>query len=90
MEAIDWVPCEILTTALSPTYVLACRESLSTKCRHSLVSTDDFAGPLELQTNFVLKGIIGINAISKIAATIDNDADNRYFKVRGSKWNVFS
>src|SRR3954452_1480241 len=31
------------------------------------VSTDDFAGWLALQTNLALKGIVGINAMSKIA-----------------------
>lgn len=43
------------------------------------LSTDDFAGPLQLQTNLALKGIIGIKAMSQIAATIDNEHDLHYY-----------
>ena len=43
------------------------------------LSTDDFAGPLQLQTNLALKGIIGIKAMSEIAATIDNEHDHKYY-----------
>lgn len=43
------------------------------------LSTDDFAGPLQLQTNLALKGIIGIKAMSGIAAIVDNTADTKYF-----------
>jgi len=46
------------------------------------VSTDDFAGPLRLQTNLALKGIIGIHAMSELAAIVGNDADAKYFKAR--------
>lgn len=45
------------------------------------VSTDDFAGWLALQTNLALKGIVGINAMSKIAEVAGHDADAAYFKV---------
>ena len=44
------------------------------------LSTDDFAGPLQLQTNLALKGIIGIKAMSGISAVVDNVADTKYFK----------
>lgn len=44
------------------------------------LSTDDFAGPLQLQTNLALKGIIGIKAMSGISAIVDNTADTKYFK----------
>ncbi len=46
------------------------------------MSTDDFAGPLQLQTNLALKGIIGIKAMEGIAKVIDNKADAKKFKVR--------
>ncbi|KAG8528122.1 uncharacterized protein KY384_007038 [Bacidia gigantensis] len=39
------------------------------------ISTDDFAGPLANQTNLALKGIIGIQAMSKIAELTGNVAD---------------
>jgi hypothetical protein len=45
------------------------------------VSTDDFAGWLALQTNLALKGIVGINAMSKIAEVAGQEADAAYFKV---------
>lgn len=44
------------------------------------LSTDDFAGPLRLQTNLALKGIIGIRAMSGIATIVDNNADTEYFR----------
>ena len=47
-----------------------------------LVSTDDFAGPLQLQTNLALKGIIGIKAMEGIAKVIDNKEDAKKYKVR--------
>ena len=43
------------------------------------LSTDDFAGPLPLQTNLALKGIIGIKAMSEIAATINNKRDFKHY-----------
>ena len=46
-----------------------------------VVSTDDFAGWLALQTNLALKGIIGINAMSKLAEVVGNQKDVAYFKV---------
>lgn len=45
------------------------------------VSTDDFAGPLQLQTNLALKGILGIKAMSGIAKVIDQAEDTKHFKV---------
>ncbi|KAL8924818.1 MAG: hypothetical protein Q9172_002533 [Xanthocarpia lactea] len=47
---------------------------------HLQLSTDDFAGPLELQTNLALKGILGIKAMSQISETIGNDEDAKYYK----------
>lgn len=46
-----------------------------------VVSTDDFAGWLALQTNLALKGIIGINAMSKLAEVVGKKDDVAYFKV---------
>ena len=43
------------------------------------LSTDDFAGPLQLQTNLALKGTIGIKAMSELAATINNEHDHKYY-----------
>ena len=43
------------------------------------LSTDDFAGPLQLQTNLALKGIIGIKAMSELSATIDNQHDHEHY-----------
>ena len=45
------------------------------------MSTDDFAGPLELQTNLALKGILGIKAMSGIAKVVDNIGDYKHYKV---------
>lgn len=45
------------------------------------VSTDDFAGWLALQTNLALKGIVGINAMSKLAELTGHEADAIHFKV---------
>lgn len=45
------------------------------------VSTDDFAGWLALQTNLALKGIIGINAMSKLAELTGHNSDAAYYKV---------
>ena len=57
------------------------------------LSTDDFAGPLQLQTNLALKGIIGIKAMSEIAATINNKRDfKRYLNISETyvdKWVKF-
>lgn len=57
------------------------------------LSTDDFAGPLQLQTNLALKGIIGIRAMSGIAATINNERDfKRYLNISETyvdKWVKF-
>ncbi|KAJ5188662.1 hypothetical protein N7491_004982 [Penicillium cf. griseofulvum] len=57
------------------------------------LSTDDFAGWLALQTNLALKGIVGINAMSKIAEVAGHDADASYYKKIASdyiaKWEEF-
>lgn len=45
------------------------------------MSTDDFAGPLQLQTNLALKGILGIKAMSEIAQIFGNADDVKYYKV---------
>jgi hypothetical protein len=45
------------------------------------VSTDDFAGWLALQTNLALKGIVGINAMSKLSELVGDEKDASYFKV---------
>ncbi|RAL15489.1 putative glutaminase [Aspergillus homomorphus CBS 101889] len=44
------------------------------------LSTDDFAGWLALQTNLALKGIIGINAMSKLAEVAGYHTDVTYYK----------
>ncbi|EAW09666.1 putative glutaminase [Aspergillus clavatus NRRL 1] len=57
------------------------------------LSTDDFAGWLALQTNLALKGIIGINAMSKLAEVAGHSADASYFKNISdtyiAKWEQF-
>ncbi|KAL1955192.1 hypothetical protein VTO42DRAFT_8957 [Malbranchea cinnamomea] len=44
------------------------------------LSTDDFAGWLALQTNLALKGIVGINAMSKLAKFVGHDEEALYYK----------
>ena len=60
---------------------------------HNQLSTDDFAGWLALQTNLALKGIVGIKAMSKIAAIVGNDDDARYYRNISDtyikKWEAF-
>lgn len=46
-----------------------------------LVSTDDFAGWLALHSNLALKGIVGIKAMSELAATMGYDDDVKYYQV---------
>ncbi|KAJ6083066.1 hypothetical protein N7467_007201 [Penicillium canescens] len=57
------------------------------------LSTDDFAGWLALQTNLALKGIVGINAMSKIAEVAGRESDASYFKEIANdyiaKWEQF-
>ncbi|OJJ51628.1 hypothetical protein ASPZODRAFT_88215 [Penicilliopsis zonata CBS 506.65] len=57
------------------------------------LSTDDFAGWLALQTNLALKGIIGINAMSKLAEIAGFDGDAKHYKKISeayiSKWEDF-
>ena len=43
------------------------------------LSTDDFAGWLALQTNLALKGIIGINAMSELAKTMEDHKAADYY-----------
>lgn len=45
------------------------------------LSTDDFAGWLPLQTNLALKGIVGIKAMSELAAVMGKDDEVKYYKV---------
>ena len=49
--------------------------------RCCLVSTDDFAGWLANQTNLALKGVLGIQAMSRIAELAGHDEDATYYKV---------
>ncbi len=46
------------------------------------LSTDDFAGTLENQTNLAIKGIIGIKAMSVIAETLGDDSRSNNYSVR--------
>ncbi|KAJ5692807.1 hypothetical protein N7462_002230 [Penicillium macrosclerotiorum] len=50
------------------------------------LSTDDFAGWLALQTNLALKGIVGINAMSKLAELTGHDSEASYFKDIADKY----
>ncbi|KAJ5643887.1 uncharacterized protein N7484_006394 [Penicillium longicatenatum] len=58
------------------------------------LSTDDFAGWLALQTNLALKGIVGINAMSKLSNLTGNNDDASYFKGIAdqyiAKWEKFA
>ncbi|TKA72918.1 hypothetical protein B0A49_08391 [Cryomyces minteri] len=47
---------------------------------HNQLSTDDFAGWLALQTNLALKGIIGIKAMSELAAIMDEETDATHYR----------
>jgi hypothetical protein len=57
------------------------------------LSTDDFAGWLELQTNLALKGIIGIKALAGLAEMIDEQEDvkkyNNISSVYIQKWEEY-
>lgn len=57
------------------------------------LSTDDFAGWLELQTNLALKGIIGIKALAGLAELIDEKADvKKYTNISDTyikKWEEY-
>lgn len=46
------------------------------------ISTDDFAGPLANQTNLAIKGIVGIKAMSQIAALLGETAKSSNYSVR--------
>ncbi|RYP47073.1 hypothetical protein DL768_006800 [Monosporascus sp. mg162] len=41
--------------------------------------TDDFAGPLPNQTNLALKGIVGIKAMSELAALVGEKEEAKYY-----------
>jgi hypothetical protein len=60
----------------------------------SQLSTDDFAGTLQNQTNLALKGIIGIRAMGEIASLTGNDADaKKYNDIAAdyiTKWQTYS
>jgi hypothetical protein len=45
-----------------------------------IVSTDDFAGWLALQTNLALKGIVGIRAMSELATILGDAKDAEYYR----------
>lgn len=45
-------------------------------------STDDFAGALNNQTNLAIKGIIGIEAFSKISSVLNLSAQSSNYSVR--------
>jgi len=45
-----------------------------------IVSTDDFAGWLALQTNLALKGIVGIKAMSELATVVGNAEDASHYR----------
>ncbi|KAF7590514.1 hypothetical protein BBP40_002702 [Aspergillus hancockii] len=57
------------------------------------LSTDDFAGWLALQTNLALKGIVGINAMSKLAEVAGHKEDASHYKDIAdtyiAKWEEF-
>lgn len=59
----------------------------------SQLSTDDFAGTLQNQTNLALKGIIGIQAMSEIARLTGNTADSKNYSSIASdyidQWQVY-
>ncbi|KAK7695932.1 hypothetical protein QCA50_000571 [Cerrena zonata] len=58
------------------------------------ISTDDFAGSLANQTNLAIKGIIGIKAMSEIAALVgDNARASNYSSIASSyvsQWQNFA
>ncbi|OJD33205.1 glutaminase [Diplodia corticola] len=50
------------------------------------LSTDDFVGSLENQTNLAIKGIVGLQAMAGIAAVVGNDADHANFTATSSSY----
>ncbi|KAJ7658891.1 hypothetical protein B0H17DRAFT_345172 [Mycena rosella] len=58
------------------------------------LSTDDFAGPLENQTNLAIKGIVGIGAMAEIASRLgDNATATNYSSIAKDyvqKWQVLA
>lgn len=58
-----------------------------------IVSTDDFAGWLALQTNLALKGIIGIKAMSQLSEVVGHKEDAKDFRntsdVYIKKWEEY-
>ncbi|KAF4539734.1 uncharacterized protein LTHEOB_9852 [Lasiodiplodia theobromae] len=61
---------------------------------HNQLSTDDFAGWLALHSNLALKGIVGIKAMSELAATMGYDDDVKYYQnvsdVYIEKWQEYA
>ncbi|CAN6652210.1 hypothetical protein TRVA0_025S01904 [Trichomonascus vanleenenianus] len=59
----------------------------------SQLSTDDFAGTLSNQTDLAIKGIVALQALSKIAAVIDNASDSKSLGNTASdyysKWKTY-
>ncbi|OBZ70311.1 hypothetical protein A0H81_09943 [Grifola frondosa] len=58
------------------------------------ISTDDFAGSLANQTNLAIKGIVGIKAMSEIAALVGDTArSSNYSSIATSyvqQWQIFA
>jgi hypothetical protein len=58
------------------------------------LSTDDFQGPLENQTNLALKGIIGIGAMGEVARLVGEGGDAKLYggiaKDYIGKWEGFA
>ena len=52
------------------------------------LSTDDFAGTLANQTNLAIKGIVGIKAMSEIAALVGDTTRANNYSVRIFPWLV--
>ncbi|KAI9759953.1 MAG: mitochondrial import inner membrane translocase subunit TIM14 [Chaenotheca gracillima] len=58
------------------------------------LSTDDFAGQLVNQTNLAIKGIVGIEAMAKVATAVSNSDDAQNFTTTASNyiqaWEYFA
>lgn len=50
------------------------------------LSTDDFAGRLENQTNLAVKAIIGIRAMSELSKIMENEEDANYYAAVGDAY----
>ena len=58
------------------------------------LTTDDFAGWIALHSNLALKGIVGINAMSKLSELTGRDAEAKFYRNISStyvgKWEEFA